>query len=45
MEENMRLLIINDNATNLMLLTIIAQRLDGVGVEGCQTPLRALELL
>lgn len=41
----MRLLIIDDNATNLMLLTIIAQRLEGVRVEGCQTPLRALELL
>ena len=45
MEEDMRLLIIDDNTTNLMLLKMIAQRLEGVSVEGCQSPLRALEIL
>ncbi len=41
----MRVLIVDDNATNLMLLKIIAQRVEGVSVEGCGTPLRALEML
>jgi putative two-component system response regulator len=45
MEEHMRILIVDDNATNLMLLKIIAQRVEGVSVEGCECPVRALEML
>lgn len=41
----MRVLIVDDNATNLMLLKIIAQKVDGVAVEGCECPIKALELL
>ena len=41
----MRILIVDDNATNLMLLKIIAQRIDGVSVDGCDCPLRAIDML
>lgn len=41
----MRILIVDDNATNLMLLKMIAQKVGGVTVEGCDCPIRALEML